>query len=354
MSIRRIIKITAPVLLFSSAVSAGGMEKIALSTSFMYQDGNYAEVGFQSRDYEVNSATVNQNSVVGDFTSTSIAVKLDVTDSLSFGLSRYRQSSISVDYPSAWSSPSLPAASLDVDATAVLAKYNFSDEISVLGGVKISTVQDASLSINALGINSAISGDTQTSYVYGVAYERPEIAMRVELVREENVAFTLDTVSSGAQAITTTTASLPNFTSANFQTGIAENTLMFGSIRYADWGSNQVNMIGALPSPTISSFSDSTSYSIGIGRRVSERLSGSLSYNWENGAGPSSTSLLSMTNGYKGISAGLKYEFDNLTISGGVNYTKLGDVDVTTPSPATYAFKDNNVTTLGVSIGYHF
>ena len=195
--------VTLPLALMSSTAWAGGMEKTTLPTAFMYETGSYAELSFQNSDYEVSSSFGGDVSVVNDFTTSSFAYKFDVNDQLSFGLARYRQANIGLDYQSNWvgsgalAPSNLPVALLDVDATVGLARYEFSENFSALGGFKISTVQDAVLKIPSSSIDAAITGDSETSYIYGLVYERPEIALRAELIREEEVSFVLDTLLSG-------------------------------------------------------------------------------------------------------------------------------------------------------------
>ncbi|MDN3705518.1 hypothetical protein QWY83_14205 [Marivivens donghaensis] len=358
------------------------MEKTALSTAFLFESGNYAELSFQSSDYDVSSSSGGDVSVIGDLQTTNFALKFDIDDKISFGISRYLQSSIDVNYPSNWVSGTqitvapgvsipqaqfLPSADLKIDATAALIKYRFNENFSLTGGVKLSTVRDASLSIPFTGTNVSVAGDSETSYIYGLAYERPEIALRVELIREEEVGFSLTPTGTFAnETATGTEASLPTYTSLNVQSGIAPDTLAFFSARRADWASHQVILSHDATTPltaAISSFSDTTTYSVGIGRKLSDTLSASLAYNWEEGSGPNSgpnsTSSLSITDGYRGISAGIKYTYDNITISGGVNYTQLGDTIVNQNSLAgpvltNAPFNDNTVTSVGLRIGYHF
>lgn len=366
-----------PFAVVSATASAGGMEKTAMPTAFIYESGNYAELSFQNSDYDVSSSAGGNVSVVGDLQMTSFAFKVALTDSFSFGVARYLQSSIDINYPSNWVTSQasllggsslatdLPSANLKIDATAALMNYHVNENFSVTGGVKISTVQDASLKIPFAATNIAVTGDTETSYVYGLAYERPDIALRAELVREESVEFSLaangtfgaipGTPPTVLQA-TGAQASLPNYTTLNLQSGIAPDTLAFFSARRADWEAHQVILSNALGSSAISSFTDTTTYSVGIGRKITESLSGSISYNWEEGSSPTSTSSLSITDGYRGISAGLKYNTGNITISGGINYTELGDTIVSQAGTnlSNAPFEDNSVTTVGLRIGYHF
>ena len=43
-----------------------------------------------------------------------------------------------------------------------------------------------------------------------------------------------------------------------------------------------------------------------------------------------------------------------MTISGGVSYTKAGDVDVTHSSGLTASYAGNSVTAVGIKVGYNF
>ena len=75
-----------------------------------------------------------------------------------------------------------------------------------------------------------------------------------------------------------TTASTPDYMNLYVQSGIAEDTLAFGSIR-KNWSENQIRVY---PQATdTSSFSDSTTYNIGVGRKFSDNFSGSISYSTE-------------------------------------------------------------------------
>ena len=383
MSNKKTVFLTLPFTLLASAASAGGMEKTALSTAFMFEDGNYAEIGYQSSDYDVSSSSGGNASVVGDFKTTNFALKFNIDEHLSFGITKYRQSAIDMDYPNNWVSSdtvnlgagaipvanALPTADLKVDAIVALLKAQVDENFSVTGGLKRSTVQDATLKIPFTGTDLTVTGDSETSLIYGMTYERSEIALRAELIMEEQVGFSLQPGGTAlGGAATGTKASLPNYTTLKLQSGIAPDTLAFFSARKADWASHQVILSNAATTAPISSFTDTTSYSLGLGRKLTDSLSASLAYNWEKGSGPNSASSLSLSNGYRGISAGLKYTADNVSISGGVNYTKLGDTVVTqnavldpvnNPTVVTTLidgapFSGNTVTTVGLKIGYHF
>jgi long-chain fatty acid transport protein len=182
---------------------AGGFELSPLSTSFMYEDGGYAEIGYSSRKYTVtDDFYAPTGSAVQDQSNTSSALKFDLNDAFSLGLSQYRQGSIQLDYSGAGSvaAAGLPAVNLDIDALAILARYKVNENFSVLGGLKRTTVKNAVANIfqSASLPQSNITGTSEIGYVYGVAYQRDDIALRVELTAETSTDFELATTNDGA------------------------------------------------------------------------------------------------------------------------------------------------------------
>jgi len=98
----RFIVSVAGLCVSSTALMAGGMERTALSTGFMYENGGYAEVAYSSRDYTVTAPTfAPDESVIEDQTGFSLATKFDVTETLSFGLSQYNQAGVGLNYKGA-------------------------------------------------------------------------------------------------------------------------------------------------------------------------------------------------------------------------------------------------------------
>jgi long-chain fatty acid transport protein len=360
----RFIVSVAGLCASSTALMAGGMERTALSTGFMYENGGYAEVAYSSRDYTVTAPTfAPDESVIEDQTGFSLAAKFDVTETLSFGLSQYNQAGVGLNYQGAGGTGPIgavldsvgPKVSLDIDALVLLGRYALSENYSFMLGMKNSTIKDATADIfKTAGATTAasVTGKTASSSVAAIAYEQPEIALRVEYIYEADVSFSLDTTGGLNAGTGTTQGSLPDYQTINFQTGIAADTLAFGSIRMADWKNHQLAVAPQTLAAPTSSFTNSTTYSLGVGRKVSDDLSLSLSTNWENGTESSGTSLLSPTNGYNGYSLGAKYNMDNLTLSGGVNYTTFGDKTIT--STLTDEFSGNSVLSYGIKVGVNF
>ena len=351
---------TAAAVSMSSGVFAGGYESNALSTGFMYEAvgerKGFASISYGSRSYDIKGTVyAPTGSAVKDQNSTNVSAKYDVTDSFSVGFSLYNQGSIQLDYSGAGSAgaAALPVVDLTIDARVLWGKYNISDNISFMAGVKQTVVQDATANIFQSGglPKSTITGGNELGYVYGAAYTNDEIAMRVELTMETSTDFSLATANAGAGA-GTTKGSTPDYLNLYLQTGIAEDTLMFGSIRTANWAENQLYVHPHGGNPT-SSFTDSETYSLGIGRKFSDNFSGSVTFSGEPQGSKFSTTPLTITTGYQGVTVGGKYTVDNMSITGGFNYTQVGDVQLTS-GLGVGQFKDNTITGFGMKVGFKF
>ena len=128
----------------------------------------------------------------------------------------------------------------------------------------------------------------------------------------------------------------------NFQSGIAEDTLIYGTIHQGKWSTAQIivpaNPNGINPatgaadaavSAIGSSFDDKIHYTIGVGRKISEDLALSISYAVEDGGGAETSDPITFRNGYETYSISARYTAaENLTISAGYTYTVAGDVKV--------------------------
>lgn len=339
----------------STAAVAGGFETTALSTSFMYESGSYGEASFSSRTYDITGTVyAPTGSPVKNLSKPAFAFKSDIFDNIALGLSYYNQGAVQLDYSGAGSAlaAGLPVVDLTIDALTLQAKYDYSKNIGAIAGIKMTTVQDASAFIFAgAGLPvTTITGKSELGYIVGASYSIPEIAFRAELLYETETNFSLDTASvAGAGQ---TTGSIPDYMTLNFQSGVADGTLVFGSMRRADWANHQLRVH---PQATdTSSFTNTTTINVGVGRKVTDALSLIGTYGTEAKGDAAGTSLLSMTNGYQGITIAGRYALENATITAGYNYTMFGDKTITPPGQAAGSFTGNKVTGFGVKVGFSF
>ena len=350
----------ATAVTVANGAFAGGFESNALSTSFMYEEvGEYkgfASVSYGSRSYDITGTVyAPTGSAVKDQNSVNVSLKYGMTDNFAVGFTSYNQGSIQLDYSGAGSAgaAALPVVDLTIDARALIGKYNISENIGFLAGVKQAVVKDATANIfQSAGLpQSTITGGNELGYIYGAVYTNDEIAMRVELSVETSTDFSLATANAGAGA-GTTLGSTPDYINLYLQSGIAEDTLLYGSIRKANWAENQL-FVHPHGGAATSSFTDSDTYSLGIGRKLSDSFSASVTLSGEPKGSSASTTPLTITNGYQGITLGGKYTNGNMSISGGYNYTQLGDVTLTS-GLGVGQFTGNTITGFGMKVGFKF
>ena len=383
------------MFLASPAIS-GGWEASRLDTSMMYNDGAYAEVGSSSITYDINgtSQASVKHKMANNQTRTAIGFKQQFGN-FDVGLSNYMSGAIQLDgqaTAATLTTPGcdktvttaavnvaqlgycsvVPSADVEAKSTALIARYKINDNMSVLGGLNRYSVSDAT--VTTLSGYYVVSGD-EMAPVAGAAYENKEIALRVELLLQVETDMTLTAASSVATAVPTTAVTgakmvIPQTMTLNFQSGVAEDTLVFGSIHKADWDTAQIaipeNTAGINPAGgtlTVdavgSSFASRTAYSLGVGRRITDDISVLGSYSSEDGGGATSNDPFTLTDGSQTLGVGVRYTKDNMTVTGGYSYTKVGDVAMThlssgVPSGLTATYADNKVTGLGLKIGFSF
>ena len=240
--------------------------------------------------------------------------------------------------------PAGQKALLRSQALSLTGKYNLSNSgFGLVAGVRQLTIKRSTLNINPAQGDWVTTPDSGIGYVAGVSYEMPEIALKVLLSLAPGIDIVVPTTVVGSG-----TVSQPSITTLEFETGIANNTLMFGSIHQGEHASAQVklNGIGA-----ISSFTDGEKYNIGVGRKFSEKLSGSFSYTTEEGSSATGTSLLSPTNGTDTYSIGVNYVTESVDVAFGYAMSSFGDKAVTT-AYGTGNFTNNDATTTGLRVKF--
>jgi len=361
----------------ASSAYAGGMEVTRLPTSMMFEDGNHASLSFGKFSPDVTDNVYATNgSMYKDRSAITATFKTQISDKISIGFASYKSAEIQLDYSNAsvlFSSQSLPDPYVDlgIETMALLGRYEVFNNISIVGGLKYSKGSGGGNVLNSPAGVIAAAEDTTLGGIIGLSYENPEIAMRISGVYQakQDMEHATTTTVTGPTVISLedTKSALPASFTIDFQTGIAADTLLFGSIHHALWDDAHIsfwsleelggtdgagNGTGYVQKTT---WTDTTSLSLGIGRKLSEKWSVSTSLNYEAPSEAAGTSLLSTTDGVSGITLGGKYTFDKMTLTAGVNYSQLGDkkVDPAGALPEG-SFTDNSVTSFGIKLGYNF
>ena len=182
----------------------------------------------------------------------------------------------------------------------------------------------------------------ELGYMMSASNEMPEIALKVLLTYSPTIDFTLPITP-----VNTATAKQAEMTTLEFETGIAENTLLYGSIHQFAWGNAQIKLAGT----QIRTLTDNKKYDIGVGRKFNEKMSGSISYTTETGSSATGKSLLSTTNGNDTYGLGFKYfaDFGDLTL--GYALSSFGNKAVTSVG-VTANFNNNDATTVALKLSF--
>ena len=383
------LSMAAVAMCSAGSVVAGGIEFDRLPMSMMFETGNYVSLAYRSTSIDASDNVYSPNGSMYVTTSTiTPSFKYQVNDKISVGLTRYQSANVNLSYVgnggpftgvtfnqlnAALPAIALPEPNLNLTAhtTALIAGYTINDRISVLAGLK-RTEAEASGDIISNPYGEFVAGKgTDNSYVVGASFSKPEIALRVTAYYESRVDITHPMSATGAVAgvnllagagtFANTTSALPETLTIDFQTGIAADTLLYGSIKRAMWSNAHIFMYDAPTTAATSvltmaqktTHTNSTTLNLGLGRKLTDKWAISASVNYEKGTAATGTSLLTTTNGQKGITLGGKFTNGQMTVTGGVNYTQLGDKTVTSFAGAGN-FTNNSSTTIGLKVGYNF
>ncbi|GLQ34364.1 membrane protein [Amylibacter marinus] len=386
----------ATVALATTATGAlaGGLDRATFSSAILFEEGTHAEISFATTSPKVSPQTDTAfggaalNSawqVTERFNTGIVRFKTDLSDKVAIAFEvNNNPYGVDINYgafaASAFSAVSDLAslsANLSSSAMTLSGKYKVTDRFSVIGALKLVEIGGSanvsvplaagigagavtSIGLADIGAGAGIvtlEGDSAIAPIIGVSYEIPDIALRVaasyELGVETNpiVNSINPTYSGGAGSIKT-----PDVMLLEFQSGVAKDTLVFGAIRRANWSDAQVTMSAVYDNLQLSDFDDSTTYTIGVGRRFSDKFSGSLTLTHA----PSdcdSVSLLAPTCENNTLSIGGKYSVGNGTaISAGVSFRKYKTATSSSISPesGSIVFDGDTLRTVGVKVSRKF
>ncbi|WP_420863629.1 outer membrane protein transport protein [Algirhabdus cladophorae] len=449
----------AAIALSTSAAVAGGIERGGNAYSVLYEQGNYAQLGFSTvnpnitGDYPTSLGGGDTDNMAKSYSHLSFAYKNDLSEALSLGFFINQPYGANADYTQGVYQGL--AADWKSDQVAAVLRYKVNQNFSVFGGLRYvrssadiaipdalirSGVNDAleadnvraavaageaqlaqaqaaeaglqsgnpvieAATIAALGlpagtpVAAALAGvqagiaaatdpagdlargqaaiaavdtgpvgtfdytaagdnDGRVSYILGAAYEIPDIALRVSLTYESGYTHEFDTkefstglgIAEGTSG--TTEVEMPQSITLDFQSGVAKDTLVFGSIKWAEWSKWEVRTpayAAATGSAVTGLDNDVYTYRLGVGRKFSDEFSGFARVTYEDAKG-GVASRLAPTDGSLAFGIGGTYTMDNIKITGGIEYVKVGDAE----DGSGVEFSGSSALGLGLSVGYTF
>ena len=354
---------SAVALLATTALAqAGGVERSNQSVAILFEEGAYAELSFSHVSPSVSGTLgVDSGDISPSYNNYALRYRQDITEDLSFALILDNHIGADVSYPTGTGYLFAGStAELTGNAVTALLRYELPSNVSVYGGLRASQV-DANVSL-AIAPGTTyqldVPSDTALGYVLGVAYEMPEIALRVSLTYNSAIDHTLEGTESGNATVPGTNnfdTTIPQSLHLEAQSGIAEDTLAFGSIRWVDWTEFEVQPVGyaaglGLVNPLVGFRADTITYTVGIARRFTDDFAGiaSIVYEPENNE---ITGNLGPTDGRIGLGLAGNYTFGNgAELTAGIQYSVIGNANTTVGA----SFSDNDSLAAGITIGTSF
>lgn len=364
-------------LLATTATSyAAGLDRSGQGINLLFQDGNYAEIGFRHANPTVEGTDPailgggNTGNIGESFNTLSGGVKYDFNDQWSGAIIFDEPFGVNSFYGTDPATSALGGTGADVDSFAVTAigRYKFNNNWSVHAGLRYQeieadvTLDGIAFAINGLnGFGFDFDSDGAFGYLVGVAYEVPEIALRVALTYNSEVDHDLPTTEtlpgSGVQVNSTTEVTTPESVNLTFQSGVAPGTLVFGSVRYARYSQTVVNpqTFTGLTGNSLTDLESGYDFELGVARQFNDKWAGSVSIGLSTAGEDDLVSPLLPVNGSSFISVGARYNVnENVVVSGGVRYTRLRGAVASPAGNPVSEFDTGHALGVGMSVGFKF
>ncbi|ERL54891.1 OmpP1/FadL family transporter [Psychrobacter aquaticus] len=397
--------LTVAIAAFSitSVASAAGLDRSGQDITAFLQDGTYAEAVYTYIDGDVTGKDTSGNKIddiAESYDFFRYGVKADINDTFSVGVLYDEPFGAAADYNGnnnfVDQNPASPrngeGTNVEVrteSITGILgAKIGENKNFQVYGGpvaqrVKADVKLRGTAYSAANGYTTHVSADQDYGYIAGVAYSKPEIALKAALTYRSEIEHNAQSseiypiVGTGAipapvesalglstqrnDSIEITTPKSVNF---DFQTGINPTTLATAKVRWVPWSDfaivpslyNDVSKISTRDDKGLSLVSyddDQWQVELGLAKRVAPALAISGTVGWDSGAGNPVTSL-GPIEGYYSAGLGAKYNVtENWAVSAGGKYLWFGDAKGQIPTKAMVSnFENNDGFILGMKVSY--
>jgi len=391
--------LTVAIAAFSvaSVASAAGLDRSGQDITAFLQDGTYAEAVYTYIDGDVTGKDTSGNKIddiAESYDFFRYGVKTDINDTFSVGVLYDEPFGAAADYSGDNNFVDANGEGTNVEVrtesvTGILgAKFGENKNFQVYGGPVAQRVEaDVKLRGTAYsaanGYTAHISADQEYGYIAGIAYSKPEIALKAALTYRSEIEHNAQSaeiypvIGSGlipapvetALGLTTTRGesieiTTPESINFDFQTGINPTTLATAKVRWVPWSDfaivpslyNDVSKISTQDNDGLALVSyddDQWQVELGLAKRLSPALAVSGNVGWDSGAGNPVTSL-GPIEGYYSAGLGAKYNVtENWAVSAGGKYLWFGDAEGQIPTKTIVSdFESNDGFVVGVKVSY--
>jgi len=361
----------------ASMASAGGIERRGDPSMILFEEGkNYLEFSAASVSPNVSGTarptaapvTRATGNILNSYETFGLGYKHQYNDkvALAFVIDEPVGASVNYTGPAATlGGPFFGTSNAEVSSVAFTAmtKYQINERFSIYGGLRyqglegsINVISPATgpapggVPIGPAPYALSVDKDYQFGYLLGGAFEIPDIAMRFAVTYESEIEH--DFADNNG---TPFKVKIPQAVTIHAQSGIAANTLLFGSIKWREWTEFTIQPADFLSytpapvnSPIASEPNDIWTYELGIGRRFNENWSGAAILGYEKDEGDP-VGNLSGRDGYISYGLAATYETDAYKVTFGVRY-----IDVGSAITSVSSFSDNDAIAAGIRVGFKF
>ncbi|BBR73568.1 outer membrane protein transport protein [Acinetobacter baumannii] len=413
-------KKTNPILLgvlgvFVSNIShASALEQSGQSILPFLENGNYAEANLFAVDSSVSGIVNDRADLVRDHQSRdtgdiaestqfyTAAIKLQLTDRLSFGVLYDQPFSADIKYPARSNNSYFDndishegtSVKADTQNLSLLFGYSPYQHFQIYGGPVYQTVKaNVALRGNAYtqafnGYNAKFKQQGEVGWLLGGSYQLPDIALKAAITYRSKIKYQFqveeDIFGEPLKLVENEKTQLETPASLNidFQTGISEKSLVYMNLRWVNWKEFETRppQYGALSEILMKELTngeyiqgfkldsyqnDQYSATLGIAHQFTEKWSTSTDVSWDSGTGNPASTMGPIKGSW---SLGLGVQFNpakNYFITGSLKYFWLGDtktedgtyylpIEGIKPYAEQANFKNNHAIAYGLKFGYWF
>jgi len=349
-------------MLGAGLVQAGGFDRTGQDTSVMLKEGSMVEITSVSVNPKITgthgSSATATGEVAPNYSFTNVGFRTNVSDNFAIAIIQEKPFGANVDYTAGAAGSTYVGlkAKVDSSSTTLLTSFDM-DNVTIYGGLKNQSLSASATNPLVAAYTITSTADSSLGYVFGAAIENPETAMRLALTYHSKVNHDIAIVENytGISATASTLkVTTPESFNIDFQTGIAANTLLFGTIRQAKW--TQMSLCPAqykaAAAVCLKEFKNNvTSYTLGVGRKFSDHWSGAFTYGRE-ASNDDKVSALTPANGYNKMGLGVTYTGEQAVVTLGMQ--KINNGNVAKTSAVAFDMSSNTTLVTALKVGFKF
>jgi long-chain fatty acid transport protein len=325
-------------LLFVTGAFAGGLEANGYDWDLLFDPATYASKATASYVYIEKNVT-NAGVLPGTVSTTpsrvlyNVSLKADIYDLASCLVTVQNPFGADTQRTNAYAAMTAQAVSehvrsTDTGLTCAIGMNVGPGILSVIGGISAQHLEYEASLPTGLATDTPLSIDGwSTGWRAGLAYEIPQLGLRVTGIYNAPVHYTLEGTAFGGDA--SADVKTPQSFELRAQAGIAPGWLALGSVKWMDWSALQNLTVQTIGAPLVSTldYRDGWTVTAGIGHKLSDQLNLVGTLSWDRGTStPGAGGVLtagSQTDRY-GVTLATLYNLSpNVQITGAVSANLL-------------------------------